>query len=100
MSDEAPKLEPEEILPAQAKRQAAAETAATIMATLGDQQAEAKGIAAAAAGRVLDTLAPGQANATASSETIQRAAGRIANNQQLPGPTLVQRLINKIRGVK
>ncbi len=98
MSEEGPKPKSVEVMPrpAPARRQDAAETVTTIAATLGDQKAESGEIARAAAGKALESLAPGQADGTATPETIQRVAGLVANDQQKPGPTLIQRIIKAL----
>lgn len=98
MSDETLKPKPDETSPAQAKRQAAAETITTIASTFRDQAGQAKQIAMATAGKTLDTLAPGQATGNATANDLREATAKLKLGMQQPGPTLIQRIINKISG--
>ena len=94
MSDEAAKPKEEEILPAQAQRQAAVETITTIAQVFNDQAGQARDVAMTAAEKTLNTLAPDQAVPTTDPDALRRVTGLIVNDMQKPGPNLVKRVIN------
>ena len=98
MSDEAAKPEEEEILPAQARRQAAAETVTIIAETFDGQAGQARQIAMDARGKCSRLWPLSKQRGGGDPDDLKEAAAKLKLDMTQPGPNLVQRIINKIRG--